>query len=308
VLEGVRGGLSDDQLMSRFQISPGELQGELRKLVDEGLLTEAELTARASLFGETVKVPPAAGPGKKGPAGGSPPPQSGDHGKVYCPRCRREVASAPGQQFCSSCGGRLVEHEEGPKYSPWEDGGTLGWPQAFVQTINNGLFSTKSFFAGLPSHGGYQKPLIFGVILGSIGIMFSQVWSVVFGMGLSGTSGGKVIALTMIVFSPLVAALGLALAALLIHVCLLLVAEGAHKGFEATFRVFCYSSSAQLCNFVPILGSIACAIWATYLVIIGLREVHGVTTGKAALAVFLPYIVLLCGGLLLFLVVLKAGL
>jgi hypothetical protein len=301
VLESVKGGLSDDQLMSKFQLSRSELQGELQKLVDEGLLTQAELTARASLFGETVRVPPPAGEGKKGAT------QSGDHDKVYCPRCRREVASAPGQQFCGSCGGKLVKHPEVPKYCPWEDAGNLGWPQAFIQTINNCLFSTKSFFSGLPSNGGYRKPLIFGIILASIGMIFYQAWSVVFGMGQLGYHG-RVIAIALIVFAPVFAVIVVPLSSLLLHACVLLVSEGSHKGFEATFRVCCYSTSAQLCNFVPILGYPAAAIWATYLVIMGVREVHGVTTGKAALAVFLPWIVILVLLALFLFVAFKAGL
>ena len=301
VLEAVKGGLSDDQLVSKFQLSRSELQGLLGQLVDERLLTQAELAARASLFGETIEVP-----GKKGAPTGAPTPQSGDHDKGYCPRCRREVTSAPGQQFCSFCGGTLAQPEL-DKYCPWEDGQNLGWPQAFIQTINNCLFSTKSFFSGLPSYGGYQKPLIFGIILASIGMIFSQVWSVVFQMGPLGHYGGRVMAIALIVFAPVLAAMVLPLASLLLHACVMLVSEGSHKGFEATFRVCCYSTPSQICNFIPVLGSAAQVIWYTYLLVIGLKEVHDISTGKAAVAVFLPWIVTLVLFVLVFFVALKAG-
>jgi len=56
---------------------------------------------------------------------------------------------------------------------------------------------------------------------------------------------------------------------------------------------------------VPVLGSIAGYVWGIVLDVIGLRETHGITTGKSLLAVFLP--MLLCCGFLVIIVSLIAG-
>jgi len=50
VLEDVKDGCSDDELMSKHGLTARELQGVLRKLVEAGWLTQAELTARQHLF------------------------------------------------------------------------------------------------------------------------------------------------------------------------------------------------------------------------------------------------------------------
>jgi len=306
VLEDVRDGLSDEQLISKYQLSSSKLQGVFRKLVEQGWLKQSELDARTSLFGESIDLTPNEESAGKRPGSGATPGPSNGHTMIYCPQCRREVVPTPGQQFCNFCGSPLAGSEEG-KYSPWEDAENLGWPQAFIQTINNSLFSTKSFFAQLPSYGGYQKPLIFGIILASIGMIFQQVWSVVFQMGPLGQYGGRAMAIALIVFAPVLAAILLPLSSLLFHACLLLVSERTHKGFEATLRVCCYSRSAGLCQFVPVLGPLADAILGTYLLVIGLREVHGISTGKAAVAVFLPWIVIIVVGAMLVFVAFKAG-
>jgi signal transduction histidine kinase len=50
VLADIKYGLSDDELMSKYGLAPKGLQSLFRKLVAGGLITQAELDARASLF------------------------------------------------------------------------------------------------------------------------------------------------------------------------------------------------------------------------------------------------------------------
>jgi hypothetical protein len=65
---------------------------------------------------------------------------------------------------------------------------------------------------------------------------------------------------------------------------------GNRKGFEATFRVIAYSWSTQIFTLVPLVGSFIIPIYALVIEIIGLRESHGIGSGRAALAIFLPFI------------------
>jgi len=74
------------------------------------------------------------------------------------------------------------------------------------------------------------------------------------------------------------------------HLCVMIVG-GNQKGFEATFRAICYSFSATLFYIVPIIGSFVGGIYILILAILGVREGHGISTGKAVVAVLLPLIV-----------------
>jgi hypothetical protein len=48
----------------------------------------------------------------------------------------------------------------------------------------------------------------------------------------------------------------------------------------------------QLVSWIPILGGLVALVWGVILSILGIREVHNTTTGKAALVVLIPAIVL----------------
>jgi hypothetical protein len=58
-------------------------------------------------------------------------------------------------------------------------------------------------------------------------------------------------------------------------------------GFEATFRVIAYSAVTSLVSWIPFIGWIL-SLYGIYLGIVGIREVHNTTTGKAALVVLIP--------------------
>jgi hypothetical protein len=74
---------------------------------------------------------------------------------------------------------------------------------------------------------------------------------------------------------------------------------GANRSFETTFRVLCFSvGSANLFAMIPMCGGLIAAIYQVVLECIGLSRAHQTTTGKAAMAVFLP-VILCCGVILL---------
>jgi hypothetical protein len=86
--------------------------------------------------------------------------------------------------------------------------------------------------------------------------------------------------------------ISLFLVAGIIHLFLLLVG-GANRGFEATFRVVAYAGgSTALFNIFPLCGGLVGLVWGIVVQILGLKELHETSGGKAALAVFGP--LLLC--------------
>ena len=142
-----------------------------------------------------------------------------------------------------------------------------------------------------------MNPLLYGLIVGTVGSMAGYIWSFAFGNALPAgiaLSKGGTIALAFLV--PLLVFMGFVMAALLLHVSLFLVG-GANEDFEATFRVVCYSAATDLFAVLPIIGGFVGLIWKIYITVIGVREVHRISTGKSVLAFALPSLV--CCGLVL---------
>ena len=65
----------------------------------------------------------------------------------------------------------------------------------------------------------------------------------------------------------------------------------------------CYISVTSLVNWIPILGGLL-ALYGLYLAVMGIREMHATTTGRAALVVLLPIGLIL---LLVLILVVVAG-
>ena len=107
---------------------------------------------------------------------------------------------------------------------------------------------------------------------------------------------------------PILIIIILFLGSIIIHISVMMV--GGKRGFEATFRVLSFSNSIQLVSIVPLLGALFALIYYPVLIVVGLKEIHRITMGRAAFAVFVSIIIglLIIGGifLLLFMTVFAA--
>jgi hypothetical protein len=245
---------------------------------------------------------------------------------MFCPHCGKEAAD--GQLFCKHCGARLSEETApgpaperaaaagGREKTPWEDREALGFFGGLFKTLNGTLFRPSEFFKKMSVSGGLTDPLLFALIIGMVGLMSSYFWQIVLKSAMQdmvpgmGAYGGNPmlqgVGIALLAFlTPFFIIIGLFVLSGIFHVCLLLV-KGATAGFEATFRVVSYGwFSAYLFFVLPVCGGIIGIVWAVVLAIIGLREAHETTGGKAAFAVFLPVIV--CCGLVVIAVALFMG-
>jgi len=226
---------------------------------------------------------------------------------ITCPQCGFEQ---PETNECIKCGviiskysfeketappveQKIKEFSPEDKYVPWESG--EGFLSAFLKTTRDALFSSTRFFEKVGAGEGYLSALIFGLISGIIGLggalvvqwyLFSQWFPV---QKLSGFASNIYITL-LIIFVPLTIIFSLFVGSVITHFCLMIVG-GNKKGFQASFRAISYAFSGNLFAIIPFIGSTIGGIYFLILTIIGLREGHGISTGKAVLAVFLPLIV-----------------
>lgn len=241
---------------------------------------------------------------------------------MECPHCRREIGQDPGQRFCPFCGRALGDssltaynsqdepdirfesdfEQERNGYCPWEDQENLGFGTALFQTIKASMFSPVEFFSNMPVRGGVLLPLLFGIIVETVGSMAAYLWSTaVGGQGIFEFPSKTPILFALLI--PLFVFLGLFLWGVILHASLFLVG-GAQRDFEATFRIVCYTSGPELFGIIPVIGGIISLIWKLYITVVGLREVHGISNGRAIAALLLP--LGLCCGLVL-IAILSAG-
>jgi hypothetical protein len=143
------------------------------------------------------------------------------------------------------------------------------------------------FFRGILRQGDLINPLIFAIICYEVAAILGGLLRLV-GMGANQGFGAFI---ASIIFAPILAAIGLFIGAGILHLLVMLIVGSRNSGFEATFRVVAYSAVTSLVSWIPFIGGIL-SLYGIYLAIVGIREVHTTTTGKAALVVLIPAAVL----------------
>ena len=165
--------------------------------------------------------------------------------------------------------------------------------QTFISTVRGVVLQPASFFGGILRRGDFINPLIFALICYEVSAILGGLIGLAFGSrGFGGFVSG-------IILGAIAAAIGLFIGAGILHLLVMLIVGSRNGGYEATFRVFAYSSVTSLVSWIPFIGWIA-SLYGIYLGIVGIREVHTTTTGRAALVVLIPAAVVL---VLVFLVV-----
>ena len=161
----------------------------------------------------------------------------------------------------------------------------------------------------MPVTGGIGGPLLYAVIVGYVGLFASTIYNLVFRSVLTSSlsrmggssdmerfasymQGGAGLVVNLI-FGPVFIVMGLFLSAGIFHLALLALG-GAARGFEATFRVASYSQAASIFNIIPGCGGLVGLVYTLVLLVIGLSEAHGISRGKAAAGVLIPFVLICC--------------
>jgi hypothetical protein len=166
----------------------------------------------------------------------------------------------------------------------------------------------------MPVVGGLGSPLLYAVIAGWIGVaaaaFYQAIWvsivgpsSLPFGLDrgelafLLGWLESWVGLVSQVVFGGISVVISVFVAAGILHLMLLLLG-GARRGFEATFRVVCFSQATTLLLLIPLFLIPFCGIlgvvWCLALYVIGLAHAHQIGYGQSLAAVLLPILALCC--------------
>lgn len=198
---------------------------------------------------------------------------------------------------------------------PWEHRAQLGFVKAWLDTVSLLITRPRDAFTLMRPEGGLLDPILFGLIGGCAGSIVSLIFQGLF-QSIPGFSnrndlfdffglGPWGLIIIYAILMPFLVVIGLFIGGGILHLCLMLVG-GANRSFETTFRVACFTAgAANLFSMIPICGGILALVYHIVLEIIGLSRAHETTTGKAALAVFLPIIV--CCGVCLLLGIVLGG-
>jgi hypothetical protein len=168
--------------------------------------------------------------------------------------------------------------------------------QRFVDTMKLSITDPVRLFSNMES-GDIGRPLVYGVLVGTVAVVFSILWQMLFG-GLAALAGGAAdefaistgLLLVFLFLSPALVTAGLFLGAGLFHLGLLLVGGG-RRGFPITFRAVCYGYTPNVLAIVPFCGGVIGGIWGLVLTIMGAVYGHETDAWRGILGYFLPAIV-----------------
>jgi len=151
--------------------------------------------------------------------------------------------------------------------------------------------------------------LIIGVIASGVNLFWTSLFNFA-GIGsvfMPEMATSPMSGIVEFLLSPLLLMVTLYMVSGITHL-VLMMAGGAHHGFQTTTRVFAFAYSPALLGVVPVIGNIIAFVWMIVLGIIGLREAHETTTGKATFALLLPTFLFMTLVMVAFMVIAMTGL
>jgi len=180
---------------------------------------------------------------------------------------------------------------------------------SFVDVVRRVLTGPAGFFRSIAQRGNFVNPLVFALICALVFAVFNGLFTMLSAI-ISGTSGvGGAIAgfIGSIIFTPILVAIVLFIGAGIYHLLVMLLAGQSNAGYEATFRVVSYASAilivswiASIFNLIPVVGpiigvllSLVISVYGVIIQVLGIREVHSTTTGRAVAVVLIPTAVIL---------------
>ncbi len=164
----------------------------------------------------------------------------------------------------------------------------------FVEKVKGILTEPSKMFDALKEETISEAIKYYAIIAAMYAVMTALLFSMAFGsmfgrfgmmMG-AGATGGIVMFMILFIFGII----GIFVSGAIFHIFVYLV--GGRKGLSQTIKAVMYGSTpALLFGWIPIIGMIA-GIWSLVLEVIGIRQLHEITTGKAILAVVIMLVIL----------------
>lgn len=197
--------------------------------------------------------------------------------------------------------GPYAAEDADPGRIPWEDPGR-GFPGNLGATLAESLTAPARLFRALDPEAPFARPLLYYLVVSVAGALFSTLWAMggggpalppelteTLGYGGLGETTSRGWLLLEFFLSPFLALFGLAVWTALIHPFCRLFSD-VRRPISETARALCYASGPAVLSVVPWVGGLAAAAGVLVLAVIGVRERHRLTTGRAVAAVLVPVV------------------
>lgn len=145
---------------------------------------------------------------------------------------------------------------------------------AYINIWKSVIFDPKKFYFEMPVDAGYINPYVFMLINGAIS-------GLLIGLIMRNPAG--------VIIGPIVVSIASLIIASLYHVFALVFTNHAPGGFQGTWRVVAYSSAILLVSWLPYIGALI-GLYAVYIQIMGIEEVHNTSAGTSIAIVLSPLI------------------
>jgi hypothetical protein len=165
---------------------------------------------------------------------------------------------------------------------------------SFTDVVRRVVTRPVEFFSSIPKRGNLLAPLVFALICIEISTILGGLLRLALGSEAAGGvrfegagryGFGEFVA--NVILAPIGGAIGLFILAAIGHLFVMLFVGDANSGYSSTFRVVSYVSVTNLVNWIPLVGGLL-GLYGLYLAVVGIREMHSTSTGRAALVVLLP--------------------
>lgn len=164
---------------------------------------------------------------------------------------------------------------------------------SFIGCVRGIVLDPVGFFRGMQKSGNFVNPLLFYAICAAVGGILAGVLLFFFSLVLGDFIGAFLQLVLQPLFYVFGGVIGLFIWAGITHLLAMLFVTS-NAGFEATYRVWAYLGAFYLVFWlavIPLLGwllAIPLTIWYFVLGVLGVREAHSTTTGRAAAVVLIP--------------------
>lgn len=185
-----------------------------------------------------------------------------------------------------------------PPNVPWERRRELGFVSALFQTVRESLFDPVAFYRRVDPRGPIAPALLYATLIGVVAATFTLLWELAVPSPWGGIVPAEtraeaipsvVASLALWALTPILTPLAVLIGAAIYHL-VLLVLGGPSQGYGGTVRATAYAAAPELLALVPFCGGFIAIPWLLVLYVIGLREVHGIQTGKAIAVVLIPFL------------------
>lgn len=164
---------------------------------------------------------------------------------------------------------------------------------SFIATVRGVALNPVGFFRGMQKGGDFINPLVFTVICAAVGGVIAGVITFLFTLLLGDVGSAFLQLILQPIFYVIGGVIGLFIGSGILHLLVMLLIKP-NAGFEATFRVGAFLGALYLVSWlagIPLLGlllALPLTVWYVVLGVLGIREAHSTTTGRAAAVVLIP--------------------